>query len=419
MNPRLFRTTKVADILHAAGLGQMNPRLFRTNRILGLDSGYLLDPDAKKTASQKLAGIFAGIATTMVCSAAGWLFRDSGNQAFHLMLYLLGVVAVALLRGRLASCVAAVLGMMAFDYLFVDSLVDYRFTIHFHMHNLVIFGGMLGIAQLIAWLIGGLRAKTRAELDMAIKQARLIEEAKLAKLEADAERARSVLLSSVSHDLRTPLASIKIAAETLVAELPSMSHEECLELSSMLLGESEKLDHMLGNLLDLTRLEDTFMRLNKDWQSLEEIIGAVLTRLENQKGKLPIAVSFAPELPLVQVDAVLIEQLISNLLENAIRYAPNKPVEILAKQQSGQIRVEIKDNGPGVPKDLHGRVFDKFYRSPDSGDGGTGLGLAICKAIAEAHGGKIWVEDAPNGGAIFIFTLPDKWGQPPIEDSTT
>jgi len=395
----------------------MNPMLFRTTRLLGLDSSHLLDPEAKKTASQRLIGIFAGTAAIAACSAAGWLFRNSGNQAFHLMLYLLGVVAVALLWGRLASCVAAVLGMMAFDYLFVDSLVDYHFTIHFHLHNLVIFGGMLGIAQLVAWLIGGLRAKTRAELGMAIVQARLIEEAKLAKLEAEAERARSVLLSSVSHDLRTPLASIKIAAETLVAELPAMSHEECLELSSMLLDESEKLDHMLGNLLDLTRLEDAFMRLNKDWQSLEEIIGAVLTRLENQKGKLPIAVSFAPELPLVQVDAVLIEQLISNLLENAIRYAPGKPVALLAAQQSGQIQVEIRDNGPGVPKDLHERVFDKFYRSPGSGDGGTGLGLAICKAITEAHGGKIWVEDAPNGGAAFIFTLPDNWGQPPMEDS--
>ena len=397
----------------------MNQMLFRATKMLGLDSGHLLDPQAKKSATQRLVGIFAGTAAIVVCSAAGWLFRDSGNQAFHLMLYLLGVVAVALLWGRLASCVAAVLGMLAFDYLFVDSLVDYRFTIHFHLHNLVIFGGMLGIAQLVAWLIGGLRAKTRAELGMAIVQARLIEEAKLAKLEAEAERARSVLLSAVSHDLRTPLASIKIAAETLVAELPSMSHEECLELSSMLLGESEKLDHMLGNLLDLTRLEDTFMRLNKDWQSLEEIIGAVLTRLENQNGKLPIVVSFAPELPLVQVDAVLIEQLISNILENAIRYAPGKPVALLAAQQSGQIRVEIRDNGPGVPKELHERVFDKFYRSPGSGDGGTGLGLAICKAIAEAHGGKIWVEAAPSGGASFIFTLPDRWGQSPLEDSAT
>jgi two-component system sensor histidine kinase KdpD len=395
----------------------MNPRLFQATKILGLDSNHLLEPDAQKTASLKLVGVFASIVAIVVCSAAGWLFREHGNQAFHLMLYLLGVVAVALLWGRLASCVAAVLGMMAFDYLFVDSLIDHRFTFHLHLHNLVVFAGMLGIAQLVAWLIDGLRTKTRAELGMAIEQARLIEETNVAKLEAEAERARSVLLSSVSHDLRTPLASIKIAAETLVAELPTIRPEEGIELASMLLGEAEKLDHMLGNLLDLTRLEDAFVRLNKDWQSLEEIVGAVLTRLENQRGKLPISTDLPQGMPFVLVDPVLIELLISNLLENAIRHAPGKPVALSAAQQPGQIRIEVRDNGPGLPKDLHERVFDKFYRSPGSGDGGTGLGLAICKAIAEAHGGKIWVEDAPNGGSSFIFALPDGLAQPPMMDT--
>jgi two-component system sensor histidine kinase KdpD len=252
---------------------------------------------------------------------------------------------------------------------------------------------------------------------MASEQARLVEEVKAAKLKAEAECAKCVLLSSVSHDLRTPLASIRIAAETLVAELPTIKPSDSSELALMLLGEAEKLDHMLGNLLAITRLEDGFIMLNKDWQSIEEIVGAVLARLENQKGKLPITVSLASKLPLVQIDAVLVEQLISNLLENAIRHAPGKPVVLSAVQQPGRIRVEVRDNGPGVPKELQERVFDKFYRSPDSGDGGSGLGLAICKAIAEAHGGTIWVEDAPNGGAVFIFALPDGLAQPPMMDT--
>jgi K+-sensing histidine kinase KdpD len=366
----------------------------------------LLKQDTKKTTTQRLIGVFAGIFVIAACSAAGWPFRGQPHQAFHLMLYLLGVVAVALLWGRLASCIAAVLGMIAFDYLFVDSLIQRSFKFHLHSHNIVVFSGMLGIAQLVAWLIRDLRVKTRTTLNMLIEQARLREEADTAKLEAESERARNVLLSSVSHDLRTPLASIKIAAESLVTEYSTIKPDESRELALMLLNEAERLDHMLSNLLDITRLEDTFIRLNKDWQTVEEVIGAVLTRLESQKGKLPITVELASNLPLVQIDGVLFEQLLSNIIENAIRYAPGKPVNILAEYQTGQIRMEIRDNGSGVPKDLQERIFDKFYRNPGLGDGGTGLGLAICKAIVQAHDGKIWVEDAPNGGAAFVFTLP-------------
>jgi K+-sensing histidine kinase KdpD len=393
---------------------QLSPQSFFARRVLGLDSNYLLKPDIKKTAAQRLARIFAGVAAIALCSAAGWLFRGQSHQAFHLMLYQLGVVAVALLWGGIASCVAAVLGMMAFDYLFVDSLIEPRFTFHLHLYNLVVFAGMLGIAQLVAWLIRGLRHKTRAALDMAMEQARLREEANKSKLEAESERARSVLLSSVSHDLRTPLASIKIAAETLVTEYPAIKPDEISELASMLLGEAEKLDHMLSNLLDITRLEDAFIRLNKEWQPIEDIVGAVLTRLENQKGKLPIMAVFTTSLPLVLIDGILIEQLLSNLIENALRHAPGTTVAILAEHQPmlGQLQVIIRDGGPGVPKEQQGRIFDKFYRAQSQGDGGTGLGLAICKAIVQAHSGKIWVEDAPNGGAAFNFILPTG-GEPP------
>jgi two-component system sensor histidine kinase KdpD len=241
---------------------------------------------------------------------------------------------------------------------------------------------------------------------MRMEQAQLREETNMAKLEAESERAKNVLLSSVSHDLRTPLASIKIAAETLTTECSTIKPDESREVASMLLSEAERLDHMLSNLLDITSLDDTFIRLNKDWQAIEEIVGAVLNRLENQKGKLPITVDLAPDLPLVQIDGVLFEQLLSNLMGNAVKYAPGKPVVLLTEYKSGQIKVEVRDNGPGVPKELRERVFDKFYRTPGIGDGGTGLGLAICKAIVQAHDGKIWVEDAPNGGASFIFTIP-------------
>nr|AGS53470.1 osmosensitive K+ channel histidine kinase KdpD [uncultured bacterium contig00038] len=383
----------------------MTPRSFSISRILGLDAASLAESSGKRTALQRVTGVLAGVAVVTICTGIGWLVRDYTNQAFQLILYLLGLVSIALLWGPLASSVAAVLSMLTFDFLFDDSMAKQLYTFRLHPFDLVVFSGMLGIAQLVAWLVNNLRAKTRTALNLAIEQVQLKEEADIARLEADMERTRSTLLSAVSHDLRTPLASIKMAAETLATEWSTLKPDESFEWAS-LLGEVEKLDRMLNNLLEITRLENGFIRLNKSWQPVEEVVGAVLTRLEGQKGKLPITVSLAKGLPLVLMDGVLIEQLLSNLLENAIRYAPGKPVVLSVDCRDDHIRVAISDSGSGVPKELQERVFDKFYRSPGAGDGGTGLGLAICKAIVKAHDGTIWVEEAPNGGAAFIFTIP-------------
>ena len=399
---------------------QLESRSFFFKRLLGLGSSNFLMPDGKKSAARRVIDIFAGVFIIAICTLVGLLFKDQPHQTFHLMLYLLGVVTVALLWGRLASCVAAVLGMVSFDYIFVHPSVEHPSTFHLHLHDFVVFMGMLGIAQLVAWLIRDLRTRTRTALELLKEQARLQEDANSAKLEAESERTRNVLLSSVSHDLRTPLASIRMAAETLVAECSTISPDESRELASMLLTEAKKLDHMLSNLLEITRLDDAFIQLNKDWQPIEEVLGAVLTRLENQHGRLPITATLSNNLPMIRIDGVLIEQLFSNLIENAIRYAPGKAVIISAEHQlePAQIRIAIKDGGPGVPTNMKDRIFDKFYRPPGSGDGGTGLGLAICKAIVLAHGGRIWVEDAPNGGAEFTFTLPLGGAPPSIPEAS-
>ena len=436
-----------------------------------------------------------GAATGMMaaCTTAGWLFRSTESPAFHLMLYLLGVVAVALLRGRMASALAAVLGMVAFDYFFVDSLVHPRYSFHVHGHQLVVFSGMVGIAQLVAFLVHQLRIKARlalareretaslyalsralageadsaalvraaeqclgstlgrearvdleqtgvavpgsipipggqgplgflsvarggesraflencaAQIGMALERSRLAEEAEVARLEAESERARSALLSAVSHDLRTPLASIRAAAETLATEGADLDRTEQQELASMVQGEAERLDHLVGNLLDITRLEFGPVRLEKEWQPLEEVVGAVLTRLESQRGPLPVIVGLPPELPLVPVAGVLLDQLLTNLLENALRYAPGSCVQLCAERRRDALCVSVLDSGPGVPEALRERIFEKFYRPSGTGDGGTGMGLAICRAIVQAHGGRIWVEETPGGGATFRFTLP-------------
>jgi two-component system sensor histidine kinase KdpD len=238
----------------------------------------------------------------------------------------------------------------------------------------------------------------------------------MARLEAESERARSSLLSAVSHDLRTPLSAIHGAAEALSLEGQTLSTEECHELAAMILDESGRLDHLVGNLLDITRLEHGHVKLTKEWQPLEEVVGAVITRLEAQRGHLPITVSLPQNLTLIPIDGVLIDQLLANLIENALAHAPGHPVLLRAEQGPSEVRVEVRDSGPGISDPLKERVFEKFYRPPCSRDGGTGLGLAICKAIIQAHGGRIWVEDAPDGGAVFCFTLPLE-GTPPSYES--
>ena len=148
-------------------------------------------------------------------------------------------------------------------------------------------------------------------------------------------------------------------------------------------------------------------RLQKEWQLLDEVVGAAVLRLEARQGPLPIRVDLPESLPLVPLDGALMEQVLINLLGNAHRHAPHSPVDLRAWEEPGSVQLEIADRGPGIPAEFHQRVFDKFFRMPqDLKDGGVGLGLAICGAIVDIHGGAIWVEDRPGGGARFRISLP-------------
>jgi two-component system sensor histidine kinase KdpD len=175
----------------------------------------------------------------------------------------------------------------------------------------------------------------------------------------------------------------------------------------MIRDESDRLTRLLSDLLDLTRLQSGAIHVQKEWQLLDEVVGAAVLRMEARQGPLPILVDLPASLPLVPLDGALLEQVLINLLANAHRHAPDSPVELRAWEDPGVIQMEIADRGPGIPEALHRRVFDKFFRMPkDLKDGGAGLGLAICGAIVKLHGGAIWVEDRPGGGARFRITLP-------------
>ncbi|MFN8493023.1 MAG: sensor histidine kinase KdpD [Caldilineaceae bacterium] len=254
------------------------------------------------------------------------------------------------------------------------------------------------------------------QISVAIERAQLAKEAEVATVQIETERLRNTLLSSISHDLRTPLASITGAASSLLdsnGALPPATHHELL---TTIVEESERLNYLLSNLLDMTRLEAGTVQVHKEWQPLEEVIGSALTRLARQLQDRQVTTQLPPDLPLAPLDGVLIEQVLTNLLENVIKYtAAGSPLEIQVHATKGEVFVSVADHGPGLPEQQQERIFAKFYRlHPDDLQHGAGLGLTISRGIVEAHGGRIWAANRADGsGAIFTFTLPLD-GKPPL-----
>jgi two-component system, OmpR family, sensor histidine kinase KdpD len=208
--------------------------------------------------------------------------------------------------------------------------------------------------------------------------------------------------------LRTPLAVLVGASSSLVDNDARLSDAAKVELAATIHDESRRMTVLVNNLLDMARLESGKAVLSRQWTSLEELIGGVLTRLRDAQAEHPIAVALPHDLPLLRVDAVLIEQVLANLLENAAKYTPaHSPIEVSAQVLAGRIAIEVADRGPGIPAGEEVRVFDKFHRvHPESAQSGVGLGLAIAKAIVIAHGGSITAANRAGGGAVFRVELP-------------
>jgi two-component system sensor histidine kinase KdpD len=248
---------------------------------------------------------------------------------------------------------------------------------------------------------------------LALERADLADEAAQAHVQVETERLRSSLLSSVSHDLRTPLAAITGAASTLLDSDTALGLTTRNELVQGIYDEADRLNRLVANLLDMTRLESGAVHVHKEWQPLEEVIGAARNRLDVQLHGHPMAVQLPPDLPLVPLDGVLIEQVLVNLLDNAIKYTPpGSPITLSAEGSASEVTVIIADRGPGILSGDEQRIFEKFYRAMPSTAQGAGLGLAICRGIILAHGGRIWAENRPAGGTAFAFTLPLE-GTPP------
>ncbi len=246
------------------------------------------------------------------------------------------------------------------------------------------------------------------QIALAVERSVLAEEAQRAELRREAEQLHNSLLSSVSHDLRTPLTSITGAASILVAGGDTLDAATRRDLAETIHEEADRLNRLVSNLLDMTRLESGAAPVHREWQPLEGVIRAALARMGRHLDGHPVSTDLPAALPLVPIDRALIEQVFFNLLDNAVRYTPEGcPVEITANASSGAVTVSFADRGPGLPADVLDRVFEKFYRAKSTtARGGAGLGLTICRAIVSAHGGRIWAENRPGGGLVFRFTLP-------------
>jgi K+-sensing histidine kinase KdpD len=329
------------------------------------------------------------VGVVVLCTAISIPLRSTLDTPTFAMVYLLGVIAVSIRCRRPAATLNAVLSVTAFDY----------FCVPFHnsffledSNYIVTLVAMLVVALVISTLTFKIRMQNAAVMK--------------AEIAIQTERTRNSLLSAVSHDIKTPLASIYGAATSLLEAEERLAPPARHELIESIAGESARLNRLVGKLLDMTRL-DAGAELKRDWYPLEEIIGSALTRLEASLHGRAVTTDIPAELPLIYVDDVLMEQVFVNLLENAANYTPRgTPIELAAISDETRLVVFIRDAGPGIPVGDEERIFEKFFRGKTNGAGGAGLGLAICRAVIQRHEGTISASNRTGGGATITIELP-------------
>ena len=256
------------------------------------------------------------------------------------------------------------------------------------------------------------------QIAIALERVHYVDIAQQAVVEMESERLRNTLLAAISHDVRTPLTALIGLAESLQRSLPPLGREQAVMAQAMT-QQARQLNALVTNLLDMARLQNGGVNLRSDWQSVEEVVGSAIRAAQPALDGKAVHTDIPADLPLVEFDAALMERVLVNLLENAAKYgAP--PIVVSARIEPGALVIRVRDHGPGLPLSLMGReasLFDKFTRGEaESATAGVGLGLAICKAVVDAHGGKILAANAPDGGAQFEVTLPRR--PPPPADAS-
>jgi two-component system sensor histidine kinase KdpD len=349
-------------------------------------------------------GYACAAGAALACTLAGLAMAPRFDIVNIAMVYLLAVVVMALRFSRGASVLSAVLCVAAFDFMFVPP--QGAFSVD-DIQYLLTFAIMLAVALVISGLMESRTRQARAQAALT--------------LEAETERIRSTLLASISHDLRTPLAVMTGASSSLAEGGERLSREERDALARSIFNQARDMSEQVAKVLQMTRLETGAMKLERDWAAISEIAGSVLERLAERLAGHRLVLDLAPDLPLLRVDATLIEQLLANLLENAARHTPpGTVVRLRAQRDADELIVSVEDFASGIDEQDIERVFAKFHRGASEGaGGGVGLGLAICRAIAKLHGGRTWAEQLPGGGTAFRFALPIEAAPSPPHEAET
>ena len=327
----------------------------------------------------------------LVCTGLGIVMRARFDIVNVAMVYLLAVVVIALRFSRGAALVAAILSVATFDYLFVPP--HGAFTVD-DAQYLLTFAIMVAVALIISALVRSIRKQAAAQTALEI--------------EAETERIRSALLASISHDLRTPLAVMAGASSSLAESGERLTPAERHALAQSVFEQAREMSERVNKVLQMTRLETGAIKVERDWASLGEIAASALARLSERLAAHRVIVELPDDLPLVRVDAALIEQVLGNLLENSARHTPaGTVVRVRAQRRAPDVVVTVEDYSGGIADADIEHVFEKFSGgSVASTASGMGLGLAICRAIVRLHGGRAWAERVPGGGTAFRFTLP-------------
>lgn len=330
-----------------------------------------------------IRGYLGAVSVLALCTVAS--FAGAHAAAFVTVLPV-GVLAITVRFGIPPAVFTAVAGVLIFDFVFVPPAL-----------TLSMPGFKDGLTLVVMIAVAAVAGVLAQQLRRQVEQARR---------QAEVERVRNALLSSLSHDLRTPLTALVGAGTALLED--RLDARERREFSLMVAEEAGRLNHLVGNLLELTRLESGSLTTKTAPQAIDEVIGAALVRLERRLAGRSVTTDVPEDVPLVRFDPVLVDQVLLNLLENILRYTPEgSPIDIRVRGHAHEIVVEVADRGPGVPEGDEERVFEKLYRSPlAKGDGGVGLGLTICRAIMTAHAGEIWLENRTGGGVVVSLALP-------------
>jgi two-component system sensor histidine kinase KdpD len=315
--------------------------------------------------------------------------RQYFDRSLFALLYLLPIGLCTSRWGLGAGVIAALSAFLAINYFFIEPY--FTLTVH-ATSDLIVLVVFLIVAVVMSQLVG------RAQLREIESKAKLLEES---------DRLKSALLSSVSHELRTPLSTIKAAATSLRSGEVTWNSKERASLLGAVEDEADHLNLLVGNLLNMSRIDAGQLKPERKWNVLSEIVGSVLSRLEQASKTHRIDVHIPENLPLVPVDFIQMEQVFTNLIHNSLKYAPaGTVITVAAAAKSDLLDVCVSNEGPRVPSHDLELIFEKFHRITAADQvTGTGLGLSICKGIIEAHAGRIWAENLAAGFAI-RFTLP-------------